>query len=359
MTETTRLCLYQPGMAQTFLGPRGFSRYYGGAERQMDIISQLLVERYDFEAAVLIYADDWTSGWADGRYYISAQLPPHMTEDPVDMASNPIKVELALELSGGDIFIQRGGGLYSYLVAHYAHTHRGKYVYSVSHTGELFPDRLKMSTPSRMSLMKALREADVVVCQTREQLEMAQDMGLSATMIKNIILLPPSEIDSSHMEPRAIWLSHMRPWKHPERFIDLAAAMPDHKFLMFCADELNVKLKRRAFSLSNLELRNYISNAATEINSGDVIVNTSDHEGLPNAFLEGWSRGASVLSTERDHGGIIGESGAGIVGGASELREMLEGKSIKLGRKGREYVYRTYSPDIILPKWNKLLKEIL
>jgi glycosyltransferase involved in cell wall biosynthesis len=93
------------------------------------------------------------------------------------------------------------------------------------------------------------------------------------------------------------------------------------------------------------------------------IVNTSDFEGIPNVFLEGWSRGIPALALTHDPDGLItthriGEFAAGssdrFVAGADRLWSTRFERDL-LARRCRAYVLEHHSPEVIAAQWLQTL----
>ncbi|MGZ4203618.1 MAG: hypothetical protein ACXVRH_16335, partial [Thermoleophilaceae bacterium] len=93
------------------------------------------------------------------------------------------------------------------------------------------------------------------------------------------------------------------------------------------------------------------------------VVSTSLSEGMPNVFLEGWSRGVPALALAHDPDGVIERERVGGFAGGSEARlaelarELWEGRGerAELATRCRGYVEREHAPGSVADRWQALL----
>lgn len=121
-------------------------------------------------------------------------------------------------------------------------------------------------------------------------------------IIRNIPLMRPTEQMQPH-EDVFVWIGSYRPHKRPEWVIEMAKALPHHKF------EVVVDVKHRKkvaalFQKAADTLPNFIyTPGASREELFDVyrrakaVLITSEGEGFPNVAIEAWSQGRSVIST--------------------------------------------------------------
>jgi glycosyltransferase involved in cell wall biosynthesis len=96
------------------------------------------------------------------------------------------------------------------------------------------------------------------------------------------------------------------------------------------------------------------------------VVNTSHVEGLPNVFLEAWTRGVPVLTLECDPDGVIERHGLGIAASGSwerfiaGARELLATRLSRdeLSRRTRAYVEEVHSPDAVGARWAEVVGRL-
>jgi hypothetical protein len=99
--------------------------------------------------------------------------------------------------------------------------------------------------------------------------------------------------------------------------------------------------------------------------SAVAIVNTAEYEGMPNIFLEGWSRGVPALSLFHDPDGVIaGEGVGGFARGSQErfqtlARMLWESRfdQSELAARSRDYIARHHAIDVVVDRWVEVVEE--
>src|SRR5439155_5978297 len=101
-------------------------------------------------------------------------------------------------------------------------------------------------------------------------------------------------------------------YKKPLAFVELARSLPEAKFWMVGVpvpghEKLATEVAEAAATVPNLELvAPRPRQELLELTERAVaVVNTADFEGMPNIFLEGWTRGVPALSLTHDPDGVI------------------------------------------------------
>jgi glycosyltransferase involved in cell wall biosynthesis len=344
----------------------------GGAELQMALPARGLTEN-GLRVAMIV----WPSG--------SARSLPDPQPDLIDRTSyagdrprtgrvtEAVAIWRAMRAADADAYLFRGSGPQLQVAASFCRLHRRKLVFSAANDLDFDferPDRQGW----QLNLYRwGLRRADLIVVQREEQLELAQRAGVGPlTLIPS--LAEPAEPTSA--EPEAfLWVGRLADYKRPLAFVELARSLPELSFRMIsfrCDDtdpELIAELERRSAGVENLELfgRTPRSGVLDYIERSFAVVLTSAAEGMPNVFLEAWSRGVPVISLEYDPDGKIEREQLGLAAGGSpdRLREATErlwrdGKLRReLGERGRAYVREVHSPEAISRRWAEVLRGVL
>jgi glycosyltransferase involved in cell wall biosynthesis len=231
--------------------------------------------------------------------------------------------------------------------------------------------RLGLKPRDRQFFRLGLRLADEIVVQTEEQVRLCEvHVGRSPVLIRSLAEVVPQP----ESEPEAfLWIGRIVSSKRPEAFVRLARVLPDAKFWMVAvpaserADHLELMraLRKSAAAVPNLELllprpREDLMNL---VNRAVAMVSTSDFEGMPNTFLEGWARGVPALALAHDPDGVIQRHGLGGFGDGSH--ERFAGLASRLWKDSehrdqiaetcRRYILDYHSPQVISAQWLDML----
>jgi glycosyltransferase involved in cell wall biosynthesis len=93
------------------------------------------------------------------------------------------------------------------------------------------------------------------------------------------------------------------------------------------------------------------------------VVSTSEFEGMPNVFLEGWARGVPALALSHDPDGVIEGHGLGAcaLGSGESLvaaaRTLWEGRGdqAEVAERCRRYVAEEHSEEAVASRWVNML----
>lgn len=211
----------------------------------------------------------------------------------------------------------------------------------------------------RPTYFQLLRQVDGVIAQTSVQQQLlAETLGIPATVLPSLVNV------SEAMEPQrgrtVLWVGRAAPIKRPWLFIALAAALPQHKFVMVLLphDQLLWEpLVADAVGLDNLtiipgvpyfEMDGYYRDAA-------LLVGTSFVEGFPNVYLQAASHGVPTVSlgiptsTYEYSGGCgvnVGTYFSALVG---EVDRLMVDNQVRrsLGNAAYDYVKSTHATEVV------------
>jgi glycosyltransferase involved in cell wall biosynthesis len=225
----------------------------------------------------------------------------------------------ALESADADIYYQRNTSGATGIAAIFCRKQSRVFVYGAgSDTDFSFTKSRLDNLRDRFLYYMGIKMADGIVVQNRYQEKLClEKLGKPAKMISNGVKI----VDSLSSSPRdlVVWVGAIRRVKGPELFLELARRLPDTRFVMIGGDtpteksfaERVVESSRR---LDNLTLTGRLSTSdvAEYLKRAALLVNTSEVEGFPNAYLEAWNYGVPVVSLS-DVDGLIEQEGLGVV----------------------------------------------
>lgn len=215
-----------------------------------------------------------------------------------------------------------------------------------------------------------VRHVDSVVVQNpAQQVFIKERFGRDAVLVPNCYEAEPPS--GRPVETDVLWVSTIREIKRPELFLELARALPAHRFTMIGGpgdgeEALFDAVRIRASRIPNLRFTGFLpyGEAAHHFDGARLFVNTSESEGFPNTFLQAWARTMPTVSFI-DCGALLGgEPGGRVVGSleamTGEVARLLENgaERTRLGEAGREYVAAHHSTERVLDLYEQLFRRL-
>jgi glycosyltransferase involved in cell wall biosynthesis len=218
-----------------------------------------------------------------------------------------------------------------------------------------------------------VRTATEVVVQTLEQVAMCRSrFGREPVVIASIA----ERADPRAAEPEAfLWVGRLASYKRLDVYVELAAAVPEARFRAIAVPgpgEQSAAAKQltdAARELPNLELLEARPRRelAPLIERAVAIVNTSEFEGMPNVFLDGWARGVPALAFSYDPDGVVAGHGLGAFaeGSSEKLAELARRQwasrndQAEVASRCIEYVRRHHDVDTVCDAWREALAGVM
>lgn len=273
------------------------------------------------------------------------------------------------------VYVFRGGGPQLAVGAAFCDLHRRKLVFSAAIDLDFDFHRSDRTRAHLIPYRHAVRRSNLIVVQSREQVALAAAEELSP-VAKIPSFAEPAE--PAQGPPEAfLWVGRLVAYKGPLDYVRLAESLPEARFRMVCAylpesdedRELQAKLVDAGERLENFELIDQLPRARVLelMDRAVALVSTSRSEGMPNVFLEAWSRAVPVLSLLYDPDGRIAENGLGVAAGGSAERfaagaaEMWrDGKARdEMGAAGRRFVIAEHGLDAVADRWEQVVRALL
>jgi glycosyltransferase involved in cell wall biosynthesis len=281
----------------------------GGAERQTFLLAQALARRGLRVAHVVHPVDE----------------PLLDTDAPVTLVetSSPRRqLWRALDAADAAAVVLRGANGRLGAAAGWTRRHRRRLVFAAANNSDFTLETLgSRLDPRRVMYVAGLRLADRLVVQTDEQARLARERfprAAAPAQINSFVAPSPA---ADQPGEAFLWVSRLVDYKRPLLYAQLAEAIPEARFWMIpslseapAEDEMLAELERRSRDLPNLELLPPRSHDELQelIGRAVAMVNTSEFEGVPNTWLEGWARGVPALSLSFDPDRRIATHGLGV-----------------------------------------------
>jgi glycosyltransferase involved in cell wall biosynthesis len=292
-------------------------------------------------------------------------------------ALEALAVWRGLERADARAYVLRSASPAVGVAAVFCKLRRRRLVFSSSNVSD-FQLELMASRWNRTLYRLGVRAADAVVIQSEEQRALAKNAFASPRRIVQIPSLAetPRRHDSNAQSESDffLWFGRSVPQKQPLQYVELARAIPEARFAMVAVPDgpdpqLLEAVRVAARETPNLQLLDPLPHAHLSelIACSAAVVNTSTHEGMPNAFLEAWSHGVPVLTLEFDPDDVVAGSGLGVAAGGSwdgfvaGARRLWASRTDRgeIAARVRAHVEALHAPEAVAERWELLLDELL
>jgi glycosyltransferase involved in cell wall biosynthesis len=344
----------------------------GGAETQIYMLVSALAQQGLRVCVIVFDIPGATLPTSIGEAAVCIR-PPYLIHERFGRLRELAAVRRALAVTNARVVVTRTAGPDVGVVAVFAKLGKRRFVYSSANVRDF---DLRLTDPKRRNQLLfrlGIRLADKIVVQTREQVALcAERYGRSSTLIASIAEPAPQ----ATADPEAfLWIGRIVSYKRPLEFVELAKSLPESRFWMVAMpsgwghserSSLRATLDARAREAPNLELmpprpRNELLGL---IDRAVAVVNTADHEGMPNVFLEAWARGVPALALTLDPDGAIERNQIGaFAGGSAERLRQLAGElwdgrydRADLSARCRRYIDDHHSSAVVASDWRDALE---
>lgn len=338
----------------------------GGAETQIAMVARALAAS-GLDVAMAVIGDrSRLPREVDGVRVLALARPPGMRG--LGGAAHDAGTLKALARVPAKVVVQRTPSRAVAVAAAVARARGMGLIYSSSSVRDFEPERIDRPYNAWL-YQRGLRAADHIVAQTAEQAEMCRRrFGRDPVVIPSI---------AERAAPRSgaaeafLWIGRLTEVKRLDVYLDLAAAVPEAAFRVIAVphpDDRSAwgdRLERARAELPNLEVLEPRprSELAPLVDRAVAVVSTSEYEGMPNVFLEGWARGVPALAFAHDPDGIVAEHGLGGFAGGSPERLAELGRaqwaaradSREVAERCIAYVRRHHDVEVACAAWRRLI----
>ena len=346
--------------------------YMGGAEVQSTMLAHALQAR-GLSVAHIVYPVKEPRR-LDASSPTLVERAEHQSDRRLGELAETLAIWRSLERADATAYIVRGSGGHVIPAATFSRARGRRFVFSSS--SELDFDFARPDRNRRMLRIYkgSLHLADRLAVQTEQQRELAR----RAFPDRDPVVIPSfAEPGPSANGSGAyfLWADRFVEYKLPDRYIELAEALPDARFRMVGSvtgetpPGMAERIETAADRLPNLELLppRPRSQLLDEMLDAVAVVKTSRIEGMPNAFLEAWARGVPVLSLNVDPDAKIARNDIGVAAGGSMERLVDAAAALwsdpalrtEIGERARRFIREVHSPEAVADRWIALLEELV
>jgi glycosyltransferase involved in cell wall biosynthesis len=361
-TNRIRVCFVCP-KAYPLLNP-ACQATFGGAEVDLYLMGTELAKDTEFEVSFV--TADYGQGQREIRGNVAIFKSLTFRENPL---SGAWKIWRAMKKANADIYFLEAASPGVPLTAMFCRRHKKHLVYRTASMLECNGKWIRNHKILGKAFAWGLRKANAVITQnTKDQKNLLDTSGVSSVVVSNGLPIPP--VDSASKE-YVLWAGRSEAVKGPRRFIELARQFPNQPFMMICSpatgDRNYDNLKEEAKTVPQLrfigkvpfgEMRGYFQKAK-------ILVNTSESEGFPNAFVQAAAAGAAILSYTVNPDEFLTRYGCGLAcGGDMEklktgLAFLLENnRYVEIGQNGRKYAEQTHDITKIIEQYKTIFHSL-
>lgn len=335
---------------------------FGGAEVDTYLIATELAkdERY----AVSFIVADYGQPEEEVREQVRLLKSLDFRQNPLRGA---MKIWKAMKTADADIYLMKTASPGVPLVERFCRRHGKRFMYKTASQDECDGTYASQHPVLGRLFMRSLRNAASVIVQNRQdQDRLLEKYHIHSEMIPNGHRIPET---MSQDKQTILWVGRSSGVKKPRRFLELARALPEERFVMICQPATDdggyETLKAEAEAIANLEFIERVPFAAVEsyFERAKVLVNTSDSEGFANTFIQACKAGTAILSYAVNPDGFLDAYGCGVACGGkmaemiAQLRGLLEGERyLEAGQKGREYVAEKHDISVVIERYKTLFE---
>lgn len=302
--------------------PSHWAGYFGGAEFQIRLLLDVLLER---SAVKVTYLARYVSrSFVDSRYSTRQIRSFALLSRLGFWPDFPFLLKM-LEQERPDVIYQRVGCAYTGICAAYACIRGARLVWHISLDNDLDRDIGRFHPLSRSTERQirdfGIKRADCIVAQTHQQAELLRvRFRKEAVVIKNF-QAPASSSSNKAEVPTVVWVANLKPTKRPELFLETIRETSQALGIHFVMIGRGGDREPYATIISDVAKfwpLAYVGEKTVEetndlIASAHILVNTSTVEGFPNTFIQAWFRSTVVVSLDVDPDGVLQKHDLGLV----------------------------------------------
>ena len=323
------------------------NRTFGGASVQMYLFAKEIKNNQDIEVYSLICDYDKI----DFKDAVHFNLIKGFKESD-NFILKIWKTHRMISKIKPDVIIQHGLTNESCLMSLYSYFRKIKFVFMFAHDVEV-EKRFQSSGKKCYLFTLIMRYSHLLIVQNKYQLKsLIKSFNPYEEKINLIYNGFPVKKHIPKKYKTILWVARSDKWKKPELFIKLASMNPKKKFTMICPnsgnDEYYQNLINLSKSISNLEFIEFVPFDRIDkyFENAYLFVNTSDHEGYPQTFIQSVMNGVPILSLNVDPDNFITNRNCGkVMAGDFELmnKELdILMKNSKLYKKLSENAYNYF-----------------
>jgi len=216
-----------------------------------------------------------------------------------------------------------------------------------------------------------IKLADVILVQSEFQKSiLMKNFNRNGILVRNFFPISKRENRKKSDPPILLWVGAMAYVKRPWLFLKLAMKIPEGRFQMIGGigdGKLYESIKEALKKITNLNFLGYIPFYEIDeyFKQASILVNTSEFEGYPNAFIQAWMHCMPTVSLNADPGEVICKHKLGFHSRTFEqmvqdVKKLTENEKLRerIGRNCRSYVEEKFDYDKLVKQYIKVFSKI-
>jgi len=355
-----------------FISPKSYPLFndsvtsvFGGAEVDAYLLATELAK--DDRFAVSIIVADY--GQARGEMREGVRIITGV-DFRWSMLSNARQLWSAMKMSGADIFFLETASVGVPFASLYCRLKSRGWVYRMASSLESDGTYLARHPILGRMFIRALRRAGRVIAQNEaDRRNLLALAGIDSEVIPNGQRIPP--VAEKQPGEYILWAGRSEHVKRPDLFLALARRFPNERFVMICqkatGDTRYEDLKETAGGVKNVTFVERVAFRDMDQHFGEakVLVNTSDSEGFPNAFIQACKNSTAILSLNANPDDFLHRYDCGICcegdfeRAVDSLRRILaDGSYMRLGANGRKYAEGRHSISTVIERYKEVFTTV-
>jgi glycosyltransferase involved in cell wall biosynthesis len=204
----------------------------------------------------------------------------------------------------------------------------------------------------------------MILVQHRAQKELAEGLGLKSMLFPNIVNSDVNQIEKKTERHNVLIVGAITSRKSLHLLLPVIKKLKNTTFEFIGApgDARGMDIQKELRACSNVVLHGRLDRIQTleKVAGAKILLNTSQMEGFPNAFLEAWALGTPVISLFVDPGDVIKTHRLGYVcdGDVNVLENLILREKYDVKEDDlRHYVENHHSPKNAIDVFEILLSE--
>ena len=370
LRERFDVVVYAP-WASPLVGGSSFGGATGGGETQAVLLAIRLAARGLRVGLIVVGDEGELPATMDGVHLIRQ---PRRRRSSGLLARAGLAFGALRSMAGAhtDVLIQMNAGPTTGIAALVARARRSRFVYMSTNVIDFEFEEYEPSALNVRLYEWGIRHASGVVVQDAHQAGLCRErFGRDATVINSIAT--PAERRTQRPEG-FLWIGRLQGWKGPDGYLELARALPEAEFWMIAVPQeddqpdMRGRVEAADRELPNLHLLAPRPRAELGelMDRAVAIVSTSTREGMPNVFLEGWSRGVPALTLSFDPNGMVARHGLGVSAGGDPARLAEAARALWRGRDDQAelaerciaFVRAEHGEAAVMDRWLETIERV-